>query len=149
MNYTIIGQDFYNASGYHDGEMETFYENQMNNFNKIFPHNVNAVFHYFDSAFRDESYTVDCTEYINDYIDGLAIKDGVNLVKYENGNVGFSAIYNGQKNGFEIIPLTDIQYKAFTIAENDPSYGIDYTEAEIIKQLLNATEKELIDFIAE
>lgn len=33
----------------------------------------------------------------------LAIKDGADLVQYENGNYGFVAFYNGRQNGFEII----------------------------------------------
>ena len=33
----------------------------------------------------------------------LAIKDGVDLVQFEDGNYGFIAYYNGVENGFEIL----------------------------------------------
>jgi hypothetical protein len=79
----------------------------------------------------------------------LAIKDGVNLVKYESGNIGFMGVYNEHENGFEIIPLTETQIKAFNIAQEDPAYGFDYTENETVKQLLTASEKDLLEYIAE
>lgn len=56
--------------------------------------------HFFDSAFFNES-TEEMT--INDAIECLAIKDGVDLVQFENGNKGFVAYYNTHENGFEII----------------------------------------------
>lgn len=56
--------------------------------------------HFFDSVFFDESYTAMT---IDDAIEYLAIKDGFDLVQYENGNIGFVAYYNGNNNGFEII----------------------------------------------
>lgn len=56
--------------------------------------------HFFDSVFFDEH-----TGFYNVYdaIQCLAIKDGVNLVQYENGNYGFVAYYSGEENGFEIM----------------------------------------------
>lgn len=56
--------------------------------------------HYFDSAFYDE-----CTveETLHDAIDGLAIKEGTDLVQFDNGNIGFVAYYGEHKNGFEIL----------------------------------------------
>lgn len=56
--------------------------------------------HFFDSPFFDE-----CTTEMNIYeaIECLAIKDGADLVQYDNGNYGFVAYYNGNVNGFEII----------------------------------------------
>lgn len=56
--------------------------------------------HFFDSPFCDEE-TMEIDPY--SAIDFLAIKDGADLVRYENGNVGFVAYYNGNVNGFEII----------------------------------------------
>lgn len=58
------------------------------------------LLHYFNSEFFDEC---NITLTIYDGIDGLAIKDGYDLVQFENGNYGFVAYYNGNKNGFEII----------------------------------------------
>lgn len=56
--------------------------------------------HFFDSGFFDER-----TEpmYIDDAIQCLAIKDGVDMVQFSNGNYGFVAYYSGEANGFEII----------------------------------------------
>ena len=33
----------------------------------------------------------------------VAIKDGVDMVQFANGNYGFVAYYNGGINGFEVI----------------------------------------------
>ena len=149
MNYKVIGQNFYDSDGYENGDMCEFYGKQMELFNGSFLADITVVYHFFDSAFRNEMYTVGNTVEINDYIEMLAIKDGVNLVKYENGNTGFVGIYNGHENGFEIIPLTETQIKAFNLAEMDPCYGVDYTESETVKQLLTASEKDLLVYIAE
>lgn len=56
--------------------------------------------HFFDSRYNDE-----CTIKIDidDAIQHLAIKDGVDLVRFENGNIGFVAYCNGVENGFEIL----------------------------------------------
>lgn len=56
-------------------------------------------YHHFDSVFSDDYVTNDT---IYDAIDALAIKDGVDLVRFENGNIGFVAYYNGHKDAFEI-----------------------------------------------
>lgn len=62
------------------------------------------LIHFFDSVFRN-----DFTGSMNiDYaIECLAIKDGVDVVQYENGNYGFVAYYNGHENGFEILGEDD------------------------------------------
>lgn len=56
--------------------------------------------HFFDSKYttntKKEMEIVDAIQY-------LAIKDGVDLVQFENGNYGYVAYYNGVKNGFEIL----------------------------------------------
>lgn len=56
--------------------------------------------HFFNSRFFDESYN---EMNIYDALENLAIKDGVDLVQYENGNYGYVAYYNGNRNGFEIL----------------------------------------------
>ena len=56
--------------------------------------------HFFDSDFFDEHIT-ELT--IDEAIQCLAIKDGVDLVQYENGNYGYVAYYNCADNGFEIL----------------------------------------------
>lgn len=55
---------------------------------------------FFDSVFFDEQITEFC---IDEAIEALAIKDGVDIVRFDNGNIGFIAYYNGHKNGFEIL----------------------------------------------
>ena len=40
---------------------------------------------------------------IYDAIQTLSIKDGANLVKFSNGNIGYVAYYNGKLSSFEII----------------------------------------------
>ena len=40
---------------------------------------------------------------IDDAIQCLAIKDGVDMVQFSNGNYGFVAYYSGDTNGFEVI----------------------------------------------
>ena len=40
---------------------------------------------------------------IDNAIEHLASKDGVDMVQFSNGNYGFVAYYNGKVNGFEVI----------------------------------------------
>ena len=40
---------------------------------------------------------------IDEAIQHLDIKEGYDMVQYNNGNIGFVAYYNGEANGFEII----------------------------------------------
>ena len=61
--------------------------------------------HKFNSVFCDECY-VEMT--VHDAIDALAIKEGADLVQFENGNYGFVAYYGDHKDGFEIEKETDV-----------------------------------------
>lgn len=56
--------------------------------------------HFFDSKFMNEN-TMEIE--IHEGLEYLAIKDGADLVQYENGNYGFVAYDTGVENGFEII----------------------------------------------
>ena len=56
--------------------------------------------HFFDSPYTSETVR---ELYIFGAIEHLAIKDGYDLVQYENGNYGYVAYYNGIENGFEIL----------------------------------------------
>lgn len=58
------------------------------------------LIHFFNSVFFDEQ-TREMTIY--DAIQCLAIKEGYDLVSFENGNKGYVAYYNTYENGFEII----------------------------------------------
>ena len=58
------------------------------------------LIHFFNSPFFNEK-TKEMT--IDDAIQYLAIKDGYDLVSFENGNKGYVAYYNTYENGFEIL----------------------------------------------
>lgn len=58
--------------------------------------------HFFESYFNSET-TEEMT--ILEATEMLAIKDGADLVQYNNGNYGFIAYYNGRANGFEILEV--------------------------------------------
>lgn len=58
------------------------------------------LLHFFDSAFFDDHYAGFT---IDEGIEALAIKDGYDIVEYENRNIGFVAYYNSYYNGFEVI----------------------------------------------
>ena len=49
-------------------------------------------------------------ETIKDSFECNAIKEGYNVVKFENGKIGVVASYNGNENGFEFLaPATDAE----------------------------------------
>lgn len=60
----------------------------------------NYICHFFDSGFATEKII---ETQIDNAIQMLAIKEGYDLVQFENGNYGFVAYYDGEANGFEII----------------------------------------------
>lgn len=95
-NYTIITKGRVNET-----ESEALYEEQTAVL-KENGHDWNdgICAHYFDSPWFYESKIHDT---IDEAIQGLAIKDGVDLVRFDNGNLGFVAYYNGGKNAFEIL----------------------------------------------
>lgn len=63
--------------------------------------------HFFHSPWC-HSFVDNCTLF--EAIEAMAIKDGVDLVKFENGNYGFVAYYNGFSDAFEIIcPTQDLK----------------------------------------
>lgn len=103
MKYKVIGKDYRDA--YRDGDnMESYYERQMETFFKLFHDSEMIV------KFPDGTQIADTMD-IFGFIDCLAIKEGCNLVRYENGNLGFVGHYGTYENGFEIAPLTVRYYK--------------------------------------
>ena len=146
MLYEVIGKDF-RAIDYDD--TETYYENQMTEFSKLFPTNTTVIYHYFNSAFRDDFYTISDTGGIYDAIDSLAIKEGVNLVKYENGNYGFSAFYGDYENGFEIIPTTKKRLLAIDKAFSDMEIAMYNADDEIIAEMLKLTDDEIDKYLED
>lgn len=92
----------YNEEDY-EREVELRYEEQQEKLEILgfkYERGVDYVCHFFDSVYFDEE---TCVTSIPEAIECLAIKDGVDLVQFSNGNYGFVAYYNGYKNGFEII----------------------------------------------
>ena len=73
--------------------------------NKILKKKGYKLNKYHDLHFYDSPYTTDFTTdmCISDAVQCLAIKDGYDLVKFDNGNYGYVAYYNRHKNGFEIL----------------------------------------------
>jgi hypothetical protein len=87
----------------------------------------NVIIHFLeDTHFCDDKYEYVSKEDIDEYIQYLAIKDGVNLVRFSNGNLGFVAYYNGHENGFEIIP-TEMTEREFEEVGQDMDWA-DYIE---------------------
>ena len=57
--------------------------------------------HFFDTIFHNEVEKEYFT--LNEATQCLAIKEGADLVKYENGNIGYVSYYNSHRDGFEIL----------------------------------------------
>ena len=88
---------------YRETDSETLYDEQTEWLRKLGYEKewkTEVSYHHFNSVFSDDYVTIDT---IYDAIDALAIKDGVDLVRFENGNEGFVAYYNGYKDAFEIL----------------------------------------------
>lgn len=87
----------------------------------------NVIIHFIeDSHFCDDFYRYAATTEIDEYIQYLAIKDGCDLVRFSNGNLGFVAYYNGHKNGFEII-ATEMTEEEFEEVGQDMDWA-DYID---------------------
>lgn len=99
--YEILTKKTCYSIGETDEEKEALV-NEQNEVLTSLGYDLTAAYdaHFFESAFGDDETTYDDLESL---IQRLAIKDGVDLVRFDNGNVGFVAYYNGQKNGFEIL----------------------------------------------
>ena len=85
----------------------------------------NVIIHFIeDTHFCDDKYVYAATESIDEYTQYLAVKDGLDLVRFSNGNLGYVAYYNGHQNGFEIIP-TEMTEEEFEEIGNDMDWA-DY-----------------------
>lgn len=84
-----------------------------------------AIIHFIeDTNFCDDKYLYAAKESIDEYTQYLAVKDGVNLVRFSNGNLGYVAYYNGHENAFEIIP-TEMTEEEFEEVGEDMDWA-DY-----------------------
>ena len=95
LDYTIITRN-----RVYESEPEDIMREQEEKRNILGLNNKNYICHFFDSAWFDEE-TIEMD--IDDAIQCLAIKDGVDMVQFSNGNYGFVAYYSGETNGFEVI----------------------------------------------
>lgn len=105
--------DYYGMDEIQENEFRESLYNEQNDVVRREIKTGNVIIHFLDdSAFQNESYIYTDIGGINEYIECLAVKDGVDVVRYPNGNIGYIAYYNGNVNGFEIIE-TDMDYDDF------------------------------------
>lgn len=85
-------------------DREMLYEEQDSLFKAMFDNrNESVIYHTFDSPFAtDEEDNGNVSDYDFE-IQSLALKDGVDLVRFENGNIGFVSYCNKCIDAFEII----------------------------------------------
>ena len=99
--YEILTKNTCYTIGETDEEREALI-NEQNEVLASLGYDLTAAYdaHYFESSYMNDETTYDD---IPNLIERLAIKDGVDLVRFDNGNVGFVAYYSGKENGFEIL----------------------------------------------
>ena len=95
LDYTIITKH-----RVYESEPDDIYNEQQEKRAVLNLNGADYLCHFFDSPFFNDSLVVSD---IDTAIQYLAIKDGVDMVLYSNGNYGFVAYYSGCVNGFEII----------------------------------------------
>lgn len=92
--------------------------------------------HFFNSNFFDEDLTI--TD-LADACECLAIKEGVDVVRFEDGNIGFVAYYGAEVNGFEVVNPTIKDAMALL---HDVNIDIENTDGETIVENADAFELE-------
>lgn len=107
--------------------------------------------HFFNSPFRNDKIVYDT---IYDGVQYLAIKDGVDLVEFDNGNLGFVASYSGELDGFEILgkpsekELHDYEYGEDDEEDFDESLTEGYSENEVIEKAKeNGYFDDMLDYL--
>lgn len=70
-----------------------------------------------DKYYQDERYIISTD--ILTTVECLAIKDGIDLVQFDNGNMGFVAYYNGHKNAFEFKAINKDDYERISWDEEE------------------------------
>ena len=85
-------------------DKEALAEEQNKLFFELFPNrNESVIYHTFKSSFSDDEEDEGDVSDFDFQIQSLALKDGVDLVRFENGNVGFVSYCNKCMDAFEII----------------------------------------------
>lgn len=71
---------------------------------------------------------------IDDAINILAIKDGADLVRFENGNLGYVAYYNGMTDIIEIVAKAkDIEEYIYSLDGNEVDVEVHMEELEEVE----------------
>lgn len=130
-NYEIVTQrklyDYFNIT---ESEEEKFREELWREQSEFLEKEIttdNVIIHFIeDTHFCDDKYEYSSATEIDEFTQYLAVKDGVDLVRFSNGNLGFIAYYNGHENGFEIIP-TEMSADEFEEVGQDMDW-MDYIE---------------------
>lgn len=79
-------------------------EEQNKLFFELFPNkNESVIYHTFKSSFSDDEEDEGDISDFDFQIQSLVLKDGVDLVKFQNGNIGFVSYCNKAMDAFEII----------------------------------------------
>ena len=109
--------------------------------------NEDYLCHFFDSDFH---YEVDEYLPINEAIQGLAIKDGYNIVIFEGYGFGFVAYYNGEENGFAILDAqkgsdTMKVYLVMKVFDNCEDYEDYYTYNDV--EEIFSTKEKAVEYI--
>lgn len=78
--------------------------------NKIINGEYFAIHFLNDPYFVNESYEL--SNDISETIQYLAIKEGIDLVKFDNNNLGFVAYYGSNENAFEFKVLSKEEYNS-------------------------------------
>ena len=130
-NYTIVTQrKLYDYCGMSEAEEEEFREQLWEEQTEFLAKEIktkNVVIHFIeDTTFIDDTYEYVAATEIDVMIQYLAVKDGVDLVRFENGNLGYVAYYNGHENAFEIIP-TEMTAEEFEEVGQDMDWA-DYID---------------------
>lgn len=129
-NYTVVTErELYDYAGMEESEEEEFREQLWKEQTEFLKKEIsgNVIIHFLeDTHYINECYKYSSATEIDEYIEYLAIKDGVNLVRFSNGNLGYIAYYNGCENGFEIIQ-TEMTSEEFEEVGQDMDWA-DYVD---------------------
>lgn len=113
MNYKILTSRSvleipYENEEQHEREAIALVEEQNRIVEEICPSEYYKVHFIEDPYYCDDS--VIYVTHLDDAIQYLAIKDGVNLVRFDNGKLGYVAYYNSRENCFEFEPCSKAEY---------------------------------------
>lgn len=95
------------------------------------------------SRWINKDYSMFCD--IDDIINMLAIKDGVDLVRFENGNLGYVAYYNGMEDIVEIVAKVE-DIEKFIIAKGGNDVEVE-TITEEVENVVFHSLKEIAEHI--